>query len=108
MEDLPENTAKKDIQALERGEDIPTAPEITKEHIKEHETELKSAKFKNLRKDIQVKMIEHVRAELEILKEQMAQANGEMGMGAPTATPAMAPAPQSAQPPMAPPNQPMM
>ncbi|MFA5037057.1 MAG: hypothetical protein WC479_07775 [Candidatus Izemoplasmatales bacterium] len=103
MEDLPENTAKRDIAALERGEDVPPAPEITKEHIKEHEKELKSAKFKKLKKDIQVKMINHVRAEVEVLRQQLAQANGEMGMGAPQ-PPTTAPQPM---PPGAPPNMPL-
>jgi hypothetical protein len=106
MEDLPENTAKKDIQALEKGETPPPAPEVTKEHIKEHEKHLKSAKFKKLKKEIQANIIAHVRAELEVLKGQMEQAGGAV----PPPQPAQAPEgqPTVEQPmPNQPPNLPM-
>ncbi|MFA5346338.1 MAG: hypothetical protein WC315_08725, partial [Candidatus Omnitrophota bacterium] len=59
-------------------------------------------KFKKLKKDIQVKMINHVRAEVEVLRQQLAQANGEMGMGAPQEG-----MPPQAMPPGAPPNMPL-
>jgi hypothetical protein len=88
MEDDPINTAKKDIAALDRGEDVPPSPEITRDHIQEHEKAMKSFGFKKKKEKVQREHLAHVRAEIEVLKQQMAQANGEMGMTG--ASPALA------------------
>jgi len=74
MEDDPVNTARRDIEALEKGEEVPPAPEVTREHVKEHVKHAESAKFKKLKKEIQSNIIQHMRAEDAILTQQTAQA----------------------------------
>lgn len=73
MEDDPVNVAKEDIKRLSEGETVPPAPEVTRPHIKEHQKFMKSYAFGKLKDEIKALHIEHVREELDILKQQMQQ-----------------------------------
>ena len=73
MENEPTAVAKQDIKKLEQGEVVPPAPEITKEHIAEHTKHMKSSGFGRFKPDIKQNVMNHVRAEIESLKQTTAQ-----------------------------------
>jgi hypothetical protein len=68
-ENDPVVTAKKDIQAIENDEQINPQTEVYPEHIKEHTKYLKSERYKKLKVDKQQFMVDHVKAEMDTMKQ---------------------------------------
>lgn len=79
MEDDPVVQAKKDIQMLEQGEPVEPSSNITREHIREHEKYMKSQRFKKLKDEVKQNMIDHVRAEMEVLRGSVQTVGGSKG-----------------------------
>ena len=73
MENEPTAVAKKDIRLLEKGEEAPPAAEVTKEHIAEHTKHLKSSGFKRLKPQIKMNVANHMRSEIESIKQTTQQ-----------------------------------
>jgi len=77
MENDPVNVAKEDIKRIEDGVSAPPFEKVNKDHIIEHQKYLKTSKFKKLKDEIKKAMIDHIRAELEILKGKTEQVSGQ-------------------------------
>ncbi len=69
-ENTPEGKASKENQQLEQGEQVPPYSGADKIHIETHTRRMKQSDFKNLEIEIQNNFMEHVKGEVEILKQQ--------------------------------------
>ncbi len=76
FEDDPKVIAKEQQDRLEEGEAVEPAPDVTRDHIKEHQLFVKSLRFKKLRDDVKELVIDHIRQEIDIMKAQMEQVRG--------------------------------
>ena len=69
MENTPEGKAQQEQKQIMQGEQVPPYAKADKAHIEEHAKFMKSADFANLEDDqIRMAMTEHVRAEIEQIK----------------------------------------
>jgi len=102
MEKDPVTLAKKDIRELEEGEVVPPQPVVEKAHIEEHVKHIKSQHFENLKKDIKANTAEHIKAELQKVKEDVASVGGAQQPAQPAQPPmgGMQPPAQPQAPPM--------
>ena len=73
MEDDPLTMAQPDIMKLEKGGKGMPFANVNRDHIKEHQKYLASPRFTKLKKEHQQMMIDHVRQELEPMKQQVKQ-----------------------------------
>ncbi len=67
-ENDPVMRAEQENTRLEQGEQVPPFDGATKDHIEKHTARMKKSDFKMLSEEIQLFFIQHVQAELEILR----------------------------------------
>lgn len=104
MQEEPSEAAEEDFRRIMQGKPTPPDPEVENpetaaKHIKTHEGQLDSQEFQRAEDEAKQELIEHIRQEVEIAKQTLAQVEGGQPPAGGQGQPPMQGQPPQGQPP---------